>query len=717
MVSKKFMSTAIAVCMVANMVPIAAFATTGETGENESGEHTEEVVHNHSWSDDYSSDSENHWKECVTDGCNITESTLKGGYGAHEFSGETDIDCNVCSYVRELANGDNELNQDNNSNTDEIPAAPVFMLGDGTENQFESAREALKSNSRFVKAGYDVEGWYDADGNRLRNMSNAEPGKVYTARWENNGNSVRTEVLDLRHSDDDKNTSEGWTWDEDNCVLTLNNVTIDSNDGFGLLLPENKEVEIRLKSNSENFIRTSDVLDSDSVAIYMDYNRDSMITLSGNGELNVESGEVITTGSSSYVSAGILATNLTVENGDIEINSGELDANSKSDSISAAVYLDNTFTMNGGSLEANGANSNNGSCYGIHAKDVLIKDGYKLEAVGATAAIDASSNIGVTGCFEVLASTKISFKALDEDDEGHIVDDKICACGDKYSCEGIETALRALLINEDYKENNRNVVVTLSGEDKAVEVDGRIFDNVIKLDIDETSLNKVINKSIDTGVIVINLSELNSNVNTVEISTDIADYIVDAMRDKNNDIEGVKIIFQNGSLEFDVEAFKKIGSKATGDVLKIRLEKTGLDGLNTEQKNALTDYTVLYGYEAEIKSDSKVISDFGDGVVTIKISTTNLDMKDTKVFYVDNNGKLEELASLVEKQSLSWKVGHFSDFVVTSCNKAVGVVPNVDKENPETGAGDIAMVNTSVYGLGISAVAVIGAVAGLLKRD
>ena len=74
-------------------------------------------------------------------------------------------------------------------------------------------------------------------------MSNAEPGNVYTARWENNGNSVRTEVLDLRHSDDDKNTSEGWTWDEDSCVLTLNNVTIDSNDGFGLLLPENKEVE------------------------------------------------------------------------------------------------------------------------------------------------------------------------------------------------------------------------------------------------------------------------------------------------------------------------------------------------------------------------------------------------------------------------------------------------------------------------------------------
>ena len=93
-------------------------------------------------------------------------------------------------------------------------------------------------------------------------------------------------------------------------------------------------------------------------------------------------------------------------------------------------------------------------------------------------------------------------------------------------------------------------------------------------------------------------------------------------------------------------------------------------------------------------------------------------MKDTKVFYVDNNGKLEELASLVEKQSLSWKVGHFSDFVVTSCNKAVGVVPNVDKENPETGAGEITLLDTNAAcGLGISLMSVTGAIVGMLKRD
>lgn len=51
--------------------------------------------HTHQWSDTWSSDGENHWHDCLADGCTVTDNAQKDGFGAHTF---VDGVCSVCGY-------------------------------------------------------------------------------------------------------------------------------------------------------------------------------------------------------------------------------------------------------------------------------------------------------------------------------------------------------------------------------------------------------------------------------------------------------------------------------------------------------------------------------------------------------------------------------------------------------------------------------------------
>lgn len=51
--------------------------------------------HTHQWSDTWSSDGENHWHDCLADGCTVTDNSQKDGFGAHTF---VDGVCSVCGY-------------------------------------------------------------------------------------------------------------------------------------------------------------------------------------------------------------------------------------------------------------------------------------------------------------------------------------------------------------------------------------------------------------------------------------------------------------------------------------------------------------------------------------------------------------------------------------------------------------------------------------------
>ncbi len=58
--------------------------------------------HTHDWSSDWIKNSTHHWHECTAAGCDVSDNSDKGGYGAHDYTDDKDTTCNTCGYVREI---------------------------------------------------------------------------------------------------------------------------------------------------------------------------------------------------------------------------------------------------------------------------------------------------------------------------------------------------------------------------------------------------------------------------------------------------------------------------------------------------------------------------------------------------------------------------------------------------------------------------------------
>ena len=65
-------------------------------------EEPEPPAHEHKWSNEWSSDGEYHWHECLNPDCPIIKNSEKDGYGVHKYDDEHDATCNVCGHVREV---------------------------------------------------------------------------------------------------------------------------------------------------------------------------------------------------------------------------------------------------------------------------------------------------------------------------------------------------------------------------------------------------------------------------------------------------------------------------------------------------------------------------------------------------------------------------------------------------------------------------------------
>jgi hypothetical protein len=55
------------------------------------------VVHEHNWSDTWSSDGSCHWHECTADGCPVTDNSQKDGYAAHTYDQQVTSDTYLAS--------------------------------------------------------------------------------------------------------------------------------------------------------------------------------------------------------------------------------------------------------------------------------------------------------------------------------------------------------------------------------------------------------------------------------------------------------------------------------------------------------------------------------------------------------------------------------------------------------------------------------------------
>ena len=215
------------------------------------------------------------------------------------------------------------------------------------------------------------------------------------------------------------------------------------------------------------------------------------------------------------------------------------------------------------------------------------------------------------------------------------------------------------------------ITVPVRGDENEIHADVTIDGDTVELhELDFAEIDHIVGDHVNTGIVEIDLTELDDEITKIELPMASIKHIVEAAEEAHNDTEALQIDFPNGSVKLDDKALRAIidtvGEETTVDLV---LESVGTDRLNDTQDAALDGQKVYGGYEAYLVCNNTGVrvSDFKGGVATLSVPfeiPNGLKAEKFAVWYVADDGTTEKLDTRYENKHLVWDVGHFSDFII-----------------------------------------------------
>ena len=215
------------------------------------------------------------------------------------------------------------------------------------------------------------------------------------------------------------------------------------------------------------------------------------------------------------------------------------------------------------------------------------------------------------------------------------------------------------------------VTIPVSGEENTVHAEVTVSsDGAVEVTpLDEAEIESIVGDDVQTGVVTIDLSELDSDVTSVTLPVSTLDAITKAAEAARNDTESIEIRLPQGTVEIDDAAMRAVLDQAQGSEVVLVLENTGTSKLNDEQLAALEGADVQGGYEAyfECAATGERIGDFKGGTATLSVP---FDVPEGKkgsgysVWYVSDDGEVEKMKTFHVGGRLMWHVPHMSDYIV-----------------------------------------------------
>ena len=225
-----------------------------------------------------------------------------------------------------------------------------------------------------------------------------------------------------------------------------------------------------------------------------------------------------------------------------------------------------------------------------------------------------------------------------------------------------------------------STTIPVSGEASTIHIAVTINGTTATIsEIDPAELEKVIGT---TGIVKIDLSGLNMDIDRVNLPTNSIKAIVKAAEHAHNDAVALAVVFRHGTVTLDDKTMRAIINQTKGSLVRLVLDDAGTAQLNNTQKTAIADLNVHGAMEVYLLcvTGNKRISDFEGGVAALSIPFPVPAGRQPSAFhalYVSDAGDIEQLATRYEDGKLHWDVGHFSDFVI---------VYDENKVNPDTGS-------------------------------
>lgn len=227
-----------------------------------------------------------------------------------------------------------------------------------------------------------------------------------------------------------------------------------------------------------------------------------------------------------------------------------------------------------------------------------------------------------------------------------------------------------------------SVTVPVSGEEKTIRVNSTVSSTTATIeDIDLSKLNTVIGNDVKTGVVTIDFSVLEKQIDTVKLPASVIKQIADAVKDPSNDAESLSIVLTDGtSIEFDEKALSKKTAQTNQTDITISIKRTTDSALSALQQQAVGSRPA---WDIKLTSGGKNISDMG-GVITLH---TPYELRSGEqsngivVYYVDENGNRESCETSYDpvKKLISWKTSHLSVYMIGYDENRV--TPDTDTED------------------------------------
>lgn len=221
------------------------------------------------------------------------------------------------------------------------------------------------------------------------------------------------------------------------------------------------------------------------------------------------------------------------------------------------------------------------------------------------------------------------------------------------------------------KRQPSGITVPVRGDENEIHADVTIDDDTVELhELDFEEIDHIVGDHVNTGIVEIDLTELDEGITKIELPMASIKHIVEAAEEAHNDTEALQIDFPHGSVKLDDKTLRAIidtvGEETTVDLV---LESVGTDRLNDTQDAALDGQKIYGGYEAYLVCNNTGVrvSDFKGGVATLSVPfeiPNGLKAEKFTVWYVADDGKTEKLETWYEDGKLCWDVSHFSDFII-----------------------------------------------------
>ena len=199
-----------------------------------------------------------------------------------------------------------------------------------------------------------------------------------------------------------------------------------------------------------------------------------------------------------------------------------------------------------------------------------------------------------------------------------------------------------------------------------------------KAEISEGAIGKAIADSGEKAEVTLDLTHKNVvGEENVDAITE-AELPVGALETVAEEEKSLTLVKEDATVTLDAKALKEVAAQAKGESVTLKAEEIKVGQLTQKQQTAVKDKAVAMAISVELICNKTGLNiatkdgkGFGEGTATLRVYLPKelpdgVKAADLKVYFVDDDGTLEEVKSEQKDNYITFSLKHFSEYVIAA---------------------------------------------------